>query len=132
MFDLDTGRAVRTVAYKTQGPRPGWPSRPTAKTLALTCTETITLVDFAGPVRSATSSGPAAAGGKCPARCSPRTAGPCTFRLRPMAYDVATGKRKWQGIFPTVHSVAMKLSDVSPDGSVILCLHGHSNTKLNQ
>jgi hypothetical protein len=48
-----------------------------------------------------------------------------------MAYDVGTGKEKWRGTFRTVHTVAMKLSDVSPDGSVILCRHGHRVARLD-
>jgi hypothetical protein len=53
------------------------------------------------------------------------------FDFRPMAYDVATGKEKWKGVFPTVHNFSMRTCDLSPDGSTLLCIHGHRIARID-
>ena len=130
VFDLDTGRAVRTVAYKSNTPT-GLGVSPDGKTLALTGTESVTLLD--ARTGQTVHDLPVLRTGWYKPRplFSPDGRTVYVWDHRPVAYDVATGKEKWRGTFRTVHTVAMKLSDVSPDGSVILCRHGHRVARLD-
>ena len=35
------------------------------------------------------------------------------------------------GVFPTIHNLAMRTCDVSPDGSTLLCMHGHRVARID-
>ncbi len=130
VYDLESGKAVRTLAYKASIPSDLCLS-PDGKTLAATTTETIGLLDFPGgetrkplPVlrRSWEKPRPLFA---------PDGKTVYVWDHRPIAYDVASGKEKWKATFRTVHTVRMRLCDVAPDGATLLARHGHALARLD-
>jgi WD40 repeat protein len=130
VFDLEAGTVVRTILYDR-----GIPSdlalSPDGKILAVTSTEDLRLVDFSsGTTRTRL---PVLREGWVKPRplFSPDGATVYVWDHRPIAYDVATGKEKWKGTFRTIHTVRMRLSDVSPDGATVLVRHGHALSRLD-
>jgi RNA polymerase sigma factor (sigma-70 family) len=130
VFDLETGLDVRTIRYTVAIPSDIGAS-PDGKTLAVTSTEAMVLLDAAtGDLRHQL---PVLRGGWQKPRplFSPDGRTVYLWDHKPIAYDVATGKEKWRGVFRTVHTVAMNLCDVSPDGATLLCRHGHRVARLD-
>jgi RNA polymerase sigma factor (sigma-70 family) len=129
-FDLDTGREVRTIPANVRIPT-GLGISPDGKTLALTDTESMSLVD--AKTGDVVHQLPVLRSGWYKPRplFSPDGQTAYFWDHRPIAYDVKTGKEKWRGRFRSVHTVAMKLSDISLDGSTILCRHGHRVARLD-
>jgi len=131
IFDLDTGREVRPVGYKSTALPSGLATTPDGKTAIITCSELISLVDMSdGSIRHKL---PILRGGWERPRplFSPDGRTVYIFDFQPVAYDVATGKEKWRGLFPTIHNLAMRTCDVSPDGSTLLCMHGHRVARID-
>ncbi|HKB00565.1 MAG TPA: sigma-70 family RNA polymerase sigma factor [Gemmataceae bacterium] len=131
IFDLDTGRVVRPLGYKSTALPSGLNITPDGKTAIITCSELISLVDMSdGSIRHQL---PILRGGWERPRplFSPDGRTVYIFDFQPVAYDVATGKEKWRGVFPTVHNLAMRTCDASPDGSTLLCMHGHRVARVD-
>ena len=131
IFDLDTGRVVRPLGYKSTALPSGLAVTPDGKTAIITCSELISLVDMSnGAIRHQL---PILRGGWERPRplFSPDGRTVYIFDFQPVAYDVTTGKEKWRGMFPTVHNLAMRTCDVSPDGSTLLCMHGHRVARID-
>jgi RNA polymerase sigma factor (sigma-70 family) len=131
IFDLDTGREVRPVGYKSTALPSGLATTPDGKTAIITCSELISLVDMStGDILHKL---PILRGGWERPRPLFSHDGRTVyiFDFQPVAYDVATGKEKWRGVFPTVHNLAMRTCDVSPDGSTLLCMHGHRVARID-
>jgi len=131
IYDLDTGKEVRPLGYTSAGARSGLNTTPDGQTAIITCSELISLVDMSnGTIRHKL---PILRGGWQRPRplFSPDGRTVYIFDFQPVAYDVATGKEKWRGMFPTIHNLAMRTCDVSPDGSTLLCMHGHRVARIN-
>jgi RNA polymerase sigma factor (sigma-70 family) len=130
VFDLQTGREVRTLPSNVRIPT-GLGVSPDGKTLALTDTESMALVD--AKTGDVVHQLPVLRSGWYKPRpmFSPDGKTAYFWDHRPIAYDVATGKEKWRGLFRSVHTVVMAMCDVSPDGSTILCRHGHRVARLD-
>jgi RNA polymerase sigma factor (sigma-70 family) len=130
VFDLETGREVRTLPSNVRIPT-GLGVSPDGKTVALTDTESMALVD--AKTGDVVHQLPVLRSGWYKPRplFSPDGRTAYFWDHRPIAYDVATGKEKWRGLFRSVHTVVMAMCDVSPDGSTILCRHGHRVARLD-
>jgi RNA polymerase sigma factor (sigma-70 family) len=131
IFDVDTGKQVRPLGYKSTALPSGLATTPDGKTAIITCSELISLVDMSnGTILHQL---PVLRGGWERPRplFSPDGQTVYIFDFQPVAYDVATGKEKWRGMFPTIHNLAMRTCDVSPDGSTLLCMHGHRVARID-
>lgn len=131
VYDIDTGKEVRQLGYKSTAVASGLATTPDGKTAIVTCSELISLVDMSnGTIRHRL---PILRGGWERPRplFSPDGRTVYVFDFQPVAYDVATGKEKWRGMFPTIHGLAMRTCDVSPDGSTLLCMHGHRVARID-
>jgi RNA polymerase sigma factor (sigma-70 family) len=131
IYDLGNGREVRPLGYKSTAVPSGLATTPDGKTAIVTCSELISLVDmFDGSIRHKL---PILRGGWERPRplFSPDGRTVYIFDFQPVAYDVATGNEKWRGQFPTIHNLAMRTCDVSPDGSTLLCMHGHRIARID-
>ena len=130
VFELDSGQKIREIPYLTGHPS-GVSVSPDGKTLAATDSYKIALID--ARTGNVIHQLPVLREGWYKPRplFSPDGKTAYFWDHRPIAYDVKTGKEKWRGRFRTVHTVAMKLSDISPDGSTILCRHGHRVARLD-
>jgi RNA polymerase sigma factor (sigma-70 family) len=131
IYDLDTGKTVRPLGYKSTAVPSGLNTTPDGKTAIITCSELISLVDMSNGV--ILHKLPILRGGWERPRplFSPDGRTVYIFDFQPVAYDVATGKEKWRGMFPTIHNLAMRTCDVSPDGSTLLCMHGHRVARID-
>jgi len=131
IYDVDSGKEVRPVGYKSTAAPSGLNTTSDGKTAIITCSELISLVDMSnGAILHQL---PILRGGWERPRplFSPDGRTVYIFDFRPVAYDVATGKEKWRGMFPTVHNLAMRTCDVSPDGTTLLCMHGYRVARID-
>jgi WD40 repeat protein len=131
IFDVDTGKQVRPLGYKSTAVPSGLATTPDGKTAIITCSELISLVDMSnGAILHHL---PVLRGGWERPRplFSPDGRTVYIFDFQPVAYDVATGKEKWRGMFPTIHNLPMRTCDISPDGSTLLCMHGHRVARID-
>ncbi len=131
IYDIDAGKVVRPLGYKSTALPSGLATTPDGKTAIITCSELISLVDMSnGAILHQL---PILRGGWERPRplFSPDGRTVYIFDFQPVAYDVATGKEKWRGMFPTIHNLAMRTCDVSPDGSTLLCMHGYRVARIN-
>lgn len=131
IYDIDSGREVRPLGYRSTAVPSGLATTPDGDTAIVTCSELISLVDMSnGDIRRKL---PILRGGWERPRplFSPDGRTVYIFDFQPVAYDVATGKEKWRGMFPTIHNLAMRTCDISPDGATLLCMHGHRVARIN-
>jgi RNA polymerase sigma factor (sigma-70 family) len=130
VFDLGTGREARTIPFTVSLPT-GLGVSPDGKRLAVTGTNELALLD--AKTGDVVHNLPVLRDGWYKPRpmFSPDGKTAYFWDHRPIAYDVATGKEKWRGLFRSVHTVTMHLSDVSPDGSTLLCWHGLRVARLD-
>lgn len=131
IYALDTGKEVRPLGYKSTALPSGLATTPDGKTAIITCSELISLVDMSnGAILHQL---PILRGGWERPRplFSPDGGTVYIFDFQPVAYGVATGKERWRGTFPTIHNLAMRTCDVSPDGSTLLCMHGHRVARID-
>jgi RNA polymerase sigma factor (sigma-70 family) len=130
VVDLESGAVVRTIRYQ-----PGLPSdfatSADGKTLIATGSTGLCLFDAATgeELRQL----PVLRGGWYKPRplFSPDGKTVYVWDHRPIAYEVATGKERWKATFRTVHTVRMRLCDVSPDGTTVLARHGHALARID-
>jgi RNA polymerase sigma factor (sigma-70 family) len=129
VFSLKT-TTWRAIDYKAKIPS-GLAVSPDGKTLAVTATDAMALLDLPGG--KTLHQLPILRDGweKPRPLFSPDSRTVFVWDHRPMAYDVATGKEKWRASFRTYHTAVVKLSDISPDGKVLLCRHGHRLLRLD-
>ncbi|HEV3436747.1 MAG TPA: hypothetical protein VG122_05270, partial [Gemmata sp.] len=123
IFNLESGEVVRTLTYKPDIPS-GLCVSPDGETLAATSTTSICLLNL--PAGNTYKELPVLRKSweKPRPLFSPDGKTVYFWDHRPIAYEVATGKEKWKGTFRTIHTVRMRLCDVSPDGTTILVRHG--------
>ncbi|HEX3150368.1 MAG TPA: sigma-70 family RNA polymerase sigma factor, partial [Gemmataceae bacterium] len=131
IFDVDTGKEIRPLGYRSTALPSGLTTTPDGQTAIITCSELISLVNMSdGTIKHSL---PILRGGWERPRplFAPDGRTVYIFDFQPVAYDVATGKEKWRGMFPTIHNLAMRTCDVSPDGSTLLCMHGHRVARID-
>lgn len=122
ILNLESGEIVRTLPHN-----PGIPSglgiSPDGQMLAATSTNNIVLFNM--PDGNSFKELPVLRKGweKPRPLFSPDSKTVYVWDHRPIAYDVATAKEKWKATSNTIHSVQMKMCDVSPDGSTLLVRH---------
>jgi RNA polymerase sigma factor (sigma-70 family) len=123
VIDIASGESVRTLDFRASNPSDIGLS-PDGKTLALTGTNEIGLLDLTG--KGARNLPVLRSGWPKPRPLfSPDGQTVYVWDHRPIAYNVATGKEKWKATFRTVHTVRVSLCDVSQDGKTVLARHGN-------
>lgn len=132
VYDLESGKATRTFDYNDRL-RQGCDVAlsPDGKLLVATTTNGMALFDFATgnklkelPVLRKMWHTPRPL-------FSPDSKTVYVWDMQPIAYDVATGERKWKANSPTFISGGMLSRDLSPDGGTLLTCIGNSLALLD-
>jgi RNA polymerase sigma factor (sigma-70 family) len=132
VYDLESGKAMRTFDYNDRL-RQGCDVAlsPDGKLLVATTTNGMALFDFATgkklkelPVLRRMWHTPRPL-------FSPDSKTVYVWDMQPIAYDAATGERKWTVVAPTFISGGMLSRDLSPDGGTLLTCIGNSLALLD-
>jgi RNA polymerase sigma factor (sigma-70 family) len=132
VYDLESGQATRAFDYNDRL-RQGCDVAlsPDGKLLVATTTNGMALFDFATgkklrdlPVLRGMWQTPRPL-------FSPDSKTVYVWDFQPIAYDAATGERKWKAVAPTFISGGMKSRDLSPDGDTLLACIGNSLALLD-